>query len=123
MNIVLDRVELILYAITFFDRGFDVVSDLISLVLQLLDLLLFLGFVLFREQLVLLDLLVEPLIVVLQCIGLLIEHVDVVEQAVVLFLSLDEGGHDLVDVRDTAFVLDLLKGLLDYHCVLHVLVN
>ena len=63
---------------------------------------------------------VEPVVVVFQGICLLAEHIDVVEETVVLLLSFDEGCDYLVDIGDTASFFYLLKCSLYDHGILKI---
>lgn len=59
----------------------------------------------------------------LELIGLSVEHIHIVLKTVVLLLSLDKGGNDLLDVRDTSSLLDLIEGILDDFDISQVLVH
>jgi hypothetical protein len=75
---------------------------------------------------VLLELLIlgpQVLVDVHQVVDFLIEHVDVGEQVVVLFFSLDEGVLDLEDVGESGGFLDGGEGLVDDLHVALVVVN
>lgn len=57
------------------------------------------------------DLLFDLLIAFLELVILRVEHVDVVEETVVLLLGFDESGNDLLDVGDSRCLLDLVKSI------------
>lgn len=59
------------------------------------------------------DLFFKLPVFLLQPVDSLGQWVHVVIQWVVLFLWLDEGGRDLIEVRNAAFFLDLIEGLLN----------
>ena len=53
----------------------------------------------------------------------MVELVDIVVQRVVLLLSLDKRGDNLIDVSDACALLDRLEGLLDDSCIPNVLIQ
>jgi hypothetical protein len=59
------------------------------------------------------DVLPDDLVLLRNGINLIIEHVDIVIEGIVLLLSLDKGGHDLLCVLDTRRFGNLMKGILD----------
>ena len=69
------------------------------------------------------DLLTDFAVRILQLIRLIRQFVDVVEEGVVLLLSFDEAGHDLIDSSDTCRLLDLLEGILDDLYISQILVH
>lgn len=69
------------------------------------------------------DLLLDFLVALLQLVVLRVEHVHVVEQAVVLLLCLDESGDDFFDVGDTSRLLDLIESVFDDFDVPEVLLH
>lgn len=71
----------------------------------------------------LVDLVPDLSVEVLQLIRLISQLVDVVEERVVLFLSLDERGDDFVDCCDASRLLDLLKSILDDFHIPQVLIH
>ena len=123
LNVVFDRVELGLHGIALIVCFFDIKPGLSCFVSELADLPLFFSLILLRQKLVFFYLGVQVLIVVLQGIGLLIQHIDVIKQTVVLILSFDKSCNDFINVRNTRVVFDLIEGLL-YDCrISHVLVH
>lgn len=51
------------------------------------------------------------------------EHVNVIVKAVVLFLCLDEGGHDLFNIGNARGVFDLVECIFDNFDVAQILVH
>mmetsp|Transcript_60 Transcript_60/g.68 ORF Transcript_60/g.68 Transcript_60/m.68 type:complete len:288 (-) Transcript_60:288-1151(-) len=116
------------------DHAMDKCFDLAHLALDLLDLQVFLVhlllvvldlllqarphlFLLFLRHLPQLLMLVnftfDHLVLLLNHVDLAVEHVHVVVEGVVLLLSLDEGGHDLLRGRNPRRLLDLLESVLN----------
>jgi hypothetical protein len=63
---------------------------------------------------VVLDLITDLLILLINHIDVRVKRVHVVEERVVLLLSLDEGGNDLLNRADTSSLLNLVEGVLDH---------
>jgi len=71
----------------------------------------------------LVDLVLDLLVAFLQGVSLGVEHVHVVEQAVVLLFSLDERSNNLLDVVDSGRLLDLVESVFNDSDVPDVLVH
>lgn len=98
LNIVFDRIKFILHDVALIGGFLHVVFMLTLFVFQSFDFPLLLSLILFGQKLVLLYLLIEPLIVVFECISLLAEHIHIVEKTVILFFCLNECSDNLVNV-------------------------
>jgi hypothetical protein len=69
------------------------------------------------------DLLSQVLVILFECVCLLVKQIHEVVETVVLFLCLDECGHDLLDARDACGLLDLVEGVLNDASIPDVLVQ
>lgn len=115
--------KLILNILTFNLSNLHILFEVISLLSELLDLAMLFSLVLFRQQLVLLDLLVKVLVVVIKGIYFLGEQVIETEQTIILFFGLDEGCYDFVDIGYATVLFDLVERSLNDLSILNVLVN
>ena len=98
MHIVLDAIKFTLNANALVVCKLNIVSNVLRLVLQFLDLPLLLSLVHVCEELELLNFLIVPLVVILQSVCLLIQHVHVVVQTVILLLSFNKRGHNFINI-------------------------
>jgi len=60
-----------------------------------------------------LELGIDAIVLLLNHVDFRVQHVHVIEEGDVLFLSLDEGGDDLVNRGNTSGLLDLVEGVLN----------
>ena len=113
LNVVLDLVHLSLNIadMSFFSGVF--VPNLVNLLLKVCFGICFLGIRHGGQLFVALNFLLNGFVLLLDQVDVGVEHVDVVVKGVVLLFSLDKGGYDFLNGRDTGLFLDLFKGVFD----------
>jgi len=122
-NQALHLAELINHIVAFCLATLNLVPQVIRLLFHRLDLLLEFCFVQFWHRVVTFDLIINLGIAFFESITLLVELIDIVEQAVVLFFCFNESSNNFIDVGDARSLLDHIEGLSNYTSVSNIQVQ